>query len=140
MKVDKRRPYWLIGFLALAAAANVVGLAGRIADLPLDAELEIAFPPWLGIVHSAVWALIFAVLAVAMLWRKRVRAAVLWAALLATGYALIGLLMLLAFARSDYDRGRSGAEVAVSVTLLAPIWWRALRRNRSAERTGQKAA
>jgi hypothetical protein len=63
----------------------------------------------------------------------------LWAALLLTVYALMGLLMLLAFARSDYDRGRAGAEVALSVALLAPIWWHALRRNRSAGRTGQGA-
>lgn len=126
--------------MALAAAANVIGLAGRIANLPLDAELKLPISPWFGIIYSAVWTLVFATLTLALFHRPWARAATFWAAPVLTLYALIGLVMLFAFARADYDRGRVVAELAVSLLVLASVWRYALLRGHPGARTGEGAA
>ncbi len=135
-----RRPYWLILLAAIAALANLIGLAGRIADLPRDSGLALPVSPWLGIATTAAWALAFAGLALALWRRASAAAAIFWSAPLFTLYALVGLLALVAFARADYDRGRIGAEVAASSLVLVVVWWRALRVGRPGGRSGKGAA
>jgi hypothetical protein len=75
---------------------------------------------------AAIWAILLLVLFIGLL-RRRPLAFALIAPLL-TVDALIGLLWEIAFVQADYGRVRLGFQALLTVIILAPVWWLAVRR------------
>lgn len=124
--MDRRAPLWLALVLALVIAANLIGLAGAVADAPLYRLVSLPFSPVVNVASAGGWTLVFAVVLVGLLARRSWAFA--WVSPLLTLYGVTGLVFMAVFARADYDRERIGAQAALTVLLLAPVWWTALRR------------
>jgi uncharacterized membrane protein len=125
----KRGPLWIIIFVGAVIVLNLIGLLGLIADWPLYATLSPAFPPLLRAALAIWWIVSLSVVLTGLL-RRRSRA-LAWLGPLLTLYAALGVLGVVLFARSDYDRGGIGFQIVVSGVLLAPIWWVWLRQRRA---------
>jgi uncharacterized membrane protein len=125
----KRGPLWIIIFVGLVIVLNLIGLLGLIADGPLYAMVSPAFPPLLR-AALAIWWIVSLSLVLAGLLRRRTWA-LTWVCVLLTLYAALGVLWVVLFGRSDYDRGGIGFQIVVSGLLLAPIWWVWLRQRRA---------
>jgi hypothetical protein len=122
----KRGPLWIIIFVSAVIVLNLISLLGLIADGPLYAMVNPAFPALLRAALVIWWIVSLGIVLIGLLRRR------LWALTclgpLLTLYVALGLLEGALFARSDYDRGGVGFQIVVSVILLAPIWWVGLRR------------
>lgn len=122
---SRRAPLWfraLIGGLAFAA---LVELGGSAADGPLYPALDLPFALITRLAVAGLWSALFIFLLLDLI-RKRAWA-FRWAAPLVTAYAAARLLWLAVLARSDYDQGRIGAQLILSLIALGPVWYIALR-------------
>jgi uncharacterized membrane protein len=122
----KRGPLWIIMCVGAVIVLNLIGLLGLIADGPLYAIVKPAFPEILRAALAIWWIASLSIVLIGLLRRRPW--ALTWAGVLLTLYAVLGLLWSVLFARSEYDRGGFGLQIAASAILLAPIWWVGLRR------------
>ena len=115
----------LIG-IALAIILLGIDILGTLGTASHYAGLGVPFSPTIRIVTAGGWLVILAYLLVDLIGRRRW--AFRWVAPLLTLFGLSNLLWQIAFARSDYDRGRIGFTALFTVILLLPLWWTAFRR------------
>ena len=121
-----RSPRWLIAAVLTLAAANILDVWETLTDAPLYADYPLPFPIILKVVYAGIWAIILLILAVNLLRRRTL--ALRWTAPLLTLYGLFGLIGQAAFVRADYGRGRLPFQIALTVIVLLPVWWVAIRR------------
>jgi hypothetical protein len=109
----------------LLAGFNLLGAVSGLRRYTMLAELPLSLPPAYLIASSAVWAVVFGLLA-AGLWRLRdwARRGLLAAATVYLGLAWVERLF---FGRSDYARETIPFHLALHALLLAIIWVTLLR-------------
>lgn len=115
-----KAPRWLLAIILALIVANMMEVVGTLATAPDYAALSIPFPASLRVVIAGGWAIALAVLLISLLGHNQ--RAVAWTAPMLTLYALTGLVWLILFARSDYDRGRMGFQIALAIVTLLPVW------------------
>ena len=121
-----RCPRWLRLFIAILVGLNLYTVLGTIANRRQLQTFDLPFSLTTRVVFNGFWAIFLLWLLIAA-WRRD-RRALFWIGPSVTVYALSGLVWMFLFTRADYDRGRFGFEIAVTVIVLLPIWWVALRR------------
>jgi hypothetical protein len=121
-----KAPRWFLAMILVVIAAHTIDAVGTLANLPLYQSVALPFSPLVKAAIAAIWAILLLVLFVGLLRRRPVAFGL--AALLLTVDALAGLLWEIAFVQADYGRGRLGFQAVLTVIILAPVWWLALRR------------
>lgn len=128
-----RRPWTL---WALSLVVILVGVANLA--LALDHAWHaghyrargVSYPPLLRAALALGWAALLLALGVGL--ARRQRWARRWLVLALSNYGAFGVLWLVIYARSDYDRGRIAFQAALTALLLAlAAWvlrWRRVRR------------
>lgn len=127
------RPWTLWAFCAIIALIAAINAALALDHVTHAAEyraLGVSYPPLLRAGFALIWAVALGALA-AGLARRRRRAA-RWSLFVLSNYGVFGVLWLVIYARSDYDRGRIAFQAALTALLLAlAAWvlrWRRVRR------------
>jgi len=118
-------PLWILLLTAGLIIANVLTVTGSWANTSMFGDLPLSYPPALRQIAALVWIGMFALLLFGLL--RKSRRAYAAAAPLISLYAAFGLLWLVVFAQADYDRRRVGFQALLSLVLLLPLWWVALR-------------
>lgn len=119
-------------YLAIGLAlVNGFTAVQTLNELPAQSALNLPYSPLFRAGIAALWTIIFLALTIGFFRRSAL--AVNWFAPIITAYCVWSLLWLLVFARADYDRGRAAFQLAITLIVLAPIWW---WRVRAPRRTG----
>jgi hypothetical protein len=121
-----KAPRWFLAFLLIVIAAHAIDAIGTLASMPLYQTLALPFSPVVKATIATIWTILLIVLFVGLLRKHRLAFAV--AAPLLTVDAVAGLLWEIAFVQADYGRGRLGFQALLTVIILAPMWWLAVRR------------
>lgn len=120
----RRRPWLLWG-----VATVVIGIAAVNAALAWDharhasayRDLGVSYPPELRALLAAGWCVLLGALGVGLFrcrsWARR------WILVILSNYGAFGVLWLLAFAQSDYSRGRIAFQAAVTALLIVLLAW-----------------
>ncbi len=127
------RPWTLWAFsaiVALIAAVNAALALDHVAHAADYRALGVSYPPLLRAGFALIWAAALGALAVGLArrraWARR------WILVILSNYGAFGVLWLVIYARSDYDRGRIAFQAALTALLLAlAAWalrWRRVRR------------
>ena|SRR5260221_8535760 len=119
-------PRWLRFFLLILAGLNLYTASGTVAESSQLQAFDLPFSLTARVVFTGLWALVLLFLAIGSWWRNR--QALFWIGPLITLYATSGLVWMFLFARADYDRGRFGFQIVVTVVFLIPVWWVVVRR------------
>lgn len=119
-------PRWLRLFIAVLAILNLYTAIGTVAESRQLQTFDLPFSLIARIVFAGFWTILLLWLLIGV-WRRDQRA-LFWIGPVVTLYALAGLVWMFLFTRADYDRGRLGFQVAVTVVVLTPIWWVSVRR------------
>ncbi len=123
--LSRRAPYGLIGVLILIALVNGIEAAQTLLDASAQYALTVSYSPVVRVAASVFWMTLCLRSAYELI--RRSAHAIVRSALLLTAYGGWGVLWLILFARSDYDRGRIVFQAAMTVLLLIPVWvtgWR----------------
>lgn len=127
------RPWTLWAFsaiVALIAAVNAALALDHVARADEYRVLGVSYPPLLRAGFALIWAAALGALAVGLARRRRWAAR--WSLVVLSNYGAFGVLWLVIYARSDYDRGRIAFQAALTALLLAlAAWvlrWRRVRR------------
>ncbi len=120
-----KAPRWFLALMLFVIVAHALDAAETLANMPQYQAVTLPFSPAAKAAFSAIWSILLTVLFVGLLRRRR--AAFAWAAPLLTIVALAGLLWEIVFVRADYGRSRLGFQAFLTVIVLAPVWWLAVR-------------
>lgn len=119
-------PRWLMALILALVAANTLDVRETLTDAAQYSAFQLPFLPNLKIAYALLWIAVLLALAINLL---RCRAwAFRWVAPLLTLYGIVGLIGQAVFVRSDYGRGRLPFQFALTLILLLPVWWLAIRR------------
>jgi hypothetical protein len=127
------RPWivWVFSAIVAAIAAINVGLAwDHVAHADAYRALGVSYPPLLRAGFALIWAVVLGALAVGLArrraWARR------WILIILSNYGAFGVLWLVIYARSDFDRGRIAFQAALTALLIVlAAWmmrWRRVRR------------
>lgn len=127
------RPWTLWAFSAIIAAIAAVNAALALDHVARAADyraLGVSYPPLLRAGFALFWAITLGALAIGLARRRRWAAR--WSLVILSNYGAFGVLWLVIYARSDYDRGRIAFQAALTALLLAlaagVLRWRRVRR------------
>lgn len=128
-----RRPWTLWALSAIIASMAVLNAALAWEHLARAGDyraLGVSYPPLLRAGFALAWAAALGWLALGLARRRRW--ARRWSLVILSNYGAFGVLWLVIYARSDYDRGRIGFQAILTALLLALLaWslrWRRIRR------------
>jgi len=122
---------WALSAVVAAIAAINAGLAwDHIAHADAYRALGVSYPPLLRAGFALIWTMALGALAVGLArrraWARR------WILIILSNYGAFGVLWLVIYARSDFDRGRIAFQAALTALLIAlAAWvmrWRRVRR------------
>jgi len=120
------RPLWVALIACGIALAGWIGLWGAAEDAPLYGLIGVSLPLPVRLGWNLLCALSFTLIGAGAL--RSGRRALRLIAPAVTGYALVNALILILFSRAEYDQGRMFFQVALSLLVLIPLWWVALRK------------
>lgn len=124
-------PRWIALPVGALSLFNGLGAWHVLTSLPALRELPIAVPLVILLGLPLAWCIAFAALSVGVLLRSQ-RVVRLFAPMLSL-YALSRLGMSL-LAQNDYDRGRFGAQLALTALWIGILYWYTWRLRRRALR------
>jgi hypothetical protein len=119
-------PKWLLGAIGLIVIGNLWTVFGTFVEASDYVTLAVPFPPAVLIILAGSWAILFILLLLGLLLRHR--NAFAGAAPLLSLYGLANLAFAILFTRADYSRGLSTFQLLLTLLLLVPVWWAALRK------------
>ena len=116
----KRAPWWLYFVLLGLISAKSIEIAVTLSNISALADLPLPFSVIVRIAFAGSWLVMLTVCVVALF--RQSPWAVRWIVPVISLYALTHVLWQLLFFRSDFDRGRLGFQIVISVLLLLPLW------------------
>jgi hypothetical protein len=119
-----KAPIWLFALLGILLVGNAYSIVGTL-EISNTAP-GMPFAPGVRIALSIVWIVVLSGLLIGIVRKNRI--AFISVAPLLTLYGLAGLIWNAVFEQSTYSRGSQPFDVLVTIVILAPIWWVALRR------------
>jgi hypothetical protein len=119
-----KRPRRLLLIALTLAVVHAVGVARALQSAPVPAD-QVSLLPALEFIAAALWALLFALVAL-RLWRRLPGARRLfgWAGI---GWIVYSVARLALFARADYDRQRLPFLILAAIVACALTAWFTLR-------------
>jgi len=119
-----RRPWTLWGLSLIIAALGIINVALAL-DHTLNAghyrDLGVSYPPLLRAALALGWGA--GLLACGWGLLRRQRWARRWLLVVVSNYAAFNVLWMVAFARSDFSRGRWAFQATLAVGLVAVLGW-----------------
>lgn len=121
-----KAPIWLLILLSALIVGNGYVIIGTMQDAANNAAPALPFAPSIRIILAVIWMMLLVAVLLGLL-RGHPTAFTLVAPLL-TVYGAIGLVWNALYAQSSYGRGSQPFDVLLTLIVLAPVWWTALRR------------
>lgn len=118
------RPWTLWILCAVLAAIAVINAAlawDHVQRADEYRALGVSYPPLLRAGLALIWAIALGALALGLVQRRRW--ARRWILVVLSNYGAFGVLWLMIYARSDFDRGRIAFQAVLTALLVALVAW-----------------